>query len=128
MQRAADKPRRVLAFRRDKEHASPCKPRQKGGYNVCINPDLRGGDRCCGGCRRSENEYFLVLEKSDGFISYTLVKAGHDSVVSISFFETYDQAAEANQAIRELVRGELNHLMPHPPKAIVGEVIGHLEK
>jgi hypothetical protein len=69
-----------------------------------------------------------ILEKSDGFISYTLVKAGHDSVVSISFFETYDQAAEANQAIRELVRGELNHLMPHPPKAIVGEVIGHLKK
>jgi hypothetical protein len=78
--------------------------------------------------RGAKKNIFSLLEKSDGFISYMLVKTGHDSVVSISLFDTQDQATEANLAIREMVRGELSHLMPHPPKAVVGEVIGHLEE
>ncbi len=48
--------------------------------------------------------------------------------MSVSLFDTHEQAAEANQAIRELVQGEFSNLMPHPPKAIVGEVVGHLKR
>jgi hypothetical protein len=76
----------------------------------------------------AETQIFPLLENSEGFISYTLVKGGHDSVISVSLFDTHEQAAEANKAIRELVQGNFGHLMPHPPKAIVGEVIGHLKK
>jgi hypothetical protein len=76
----------------------------------------------------AETHIFPVLEKSEGFISYLLIKGGHDSVISVSLFETHEQAAEANKAVRELVQGDFRHLMPHPPKAIVGEVIGHLKR
>jgi hypothetical protein len=76
----------------------------------------------------AETQIFPILEKSEGFISYVLVKGGHDSVVSVSLFDTHEQAAEANKAIRELVQGDFGHLMPHPPKAIVGEVISHLKR
>ncbi len=57
-----------------------------------------------------------------------LVAAGIDSVISISTFETFAQAEDANTVIRQIVKDTMSSLIPNPPKAIVGEVISYLGK
>jgi hypothetical protein len=69
-----------------------------------------------------------ILKEQEGFISYNLVAAGIDSVISISTFETFEQAEDANTVIRQVVKDTMSSLMPNPPKAIVGEVISYRGK
>jgi hypothetical protein len=76
----------------------------------------------------AEAKIFPILKSHEGFVSYNLVSAGTDSVISVSVYDTRDQAEAASNAIREVVQGTLGTLMPNPPKTVVGEVISHLGK
>jgi len=67
-----------------------------------------------------------ILKERTGFISYNLVNTGNNTVMSISIFDTHDQAEAANTELRELVRSAMSSVMPYPPKAVIGEVISHL--
>jgi hypothetical protein len=69
-----------------------------------------------------------ILKEQEGFVSYKLVTTGVDSIISISVFDTSDQADAANSIIRKIVKDSMRSLLPYPPKAVVGEVISYLEK
>lgn len=52
----------------------------------------------------AKEQFFPLFEKLPGFVSYTLVDTGDNSVMSVIIFETRDQAEAANTAVRELVQ------------------------
>lgn len=64
-----------------------------------------------------------ALEKIKGFHSYTAVKCGDHSIVSISMFETEEAAAASNVAAREAVKAGMGKLLPNPPEITVGHVL-----
>ena len=54
--------------------------------------------------RRAEAEMFPILRQFSGFIAYDLVKTGHDTAISISSWESKEQAEQANQRIGSWVK------------------------
>ena len=76
--------------------------------------------------RRVENELVPILSSVPGFIEYDMVQVGEDVGLTISFFETQEQAEESNRRAAEWVKQNLVPLAAGPHKIVaVGEVRIH---
>jgi heme-degrading monooxygenase HmoA len=64
-----------------------------------------------------------LLRDQAGFISYDVVDAGRDAVISVSRWETHDQAEQAVQTIADWVRDSGVGGMVERTQNYVGEVI-----
>ena len=70
-----------------------------------------------------KEQLFPLFEKQAGFVSYTLVDTGAQSVMSLTIFETREQS---DAAVRDLVQELLSHVIPNPALVVVAEVLAHL--
>src|SRR5882724_6972223 len=73
-----------------------------------------------------KEQFFPLFEKLPGFISYTLVDTGDNSVTSLTVFETREQVEAANVAVRDLVQQILSHVVPNAATIAMGKVMAHL--
>jgi len=73
--------------------------------------------------RRVENELVPILSSVPGFIEYDMVQVGEDVGLTISFFETQEQAEESNRRAADWVKQNLAPLAAGPHEIVaVGEV------
>ncbi|HEX3995323.1 MAG TPA: hypothetical protein VHX39_29470 [Acetobacteraceae bacterium] len=76
----------------------------------------------------AKEQFFPLFERLPGFVSYTLVDTGEQSVTSVTIFSTRDQAEAGNVAVRELVQQILSRVVPNPATVVLGKVIAHLDQ
>jgi heme-degrading monooxygenase HmoA len=76
--------------------------------------------------RLVENELVPILSSSPGFVEYDVVQVGEDVGLTISVFETQEQAEESNRRAAEWVKPHLAPLAAGPLEIVaVGEVLVH---
>ena len=73
--------------------------------------------------RLVENEMVPILRSVPGFVEYDVVQVGEDVGLTISFFETQEQAEESNRRAADWVKQYLAPLAAGPHEIVaVGEV------
>ena len=73
--------------------------------------------------QRDESGLVPILRSVPGFVEFDLVQVGEDMGVSISVFETQEQAEEANRRAAEWVKEHIAPLTAGPSEIVaVGEV------
>jgi heme-degrading monooxygenase HmoA len=79
--------------------------------------------------RRVENGLVPILRSVPGFVEYDVVQVGEDVGLTISVFETQEQAEESNRRAAEWVKQNLAPLAAGPHEIVaVGEVRVHQGK
>src|SRR5437588_1512603 len=75
------------------------------------------------GMRRIENGFVPILRSVPGFVEYIGMEVGQDEGLTISFFETQEQAEESNRRAAEWVKENLAPLAAGPHEIVaVGEM------
>jgi len=75
--------------------------------------------------RRIKEGAVPIISDVDGFRAYYVVYAGDDTVTSISIFDKYEQAEEANRRAIAWVEKDLGPLLAGQASAVAGPVIVH---
>ncbi len=76
--------------------------------------------------RRVEHGLVPILSSVPGFVEYDVVQVGEDVGVTISVFETQEQAEESNRRAAEWIKENLAPLAAGPLEIVaVGEVRVH---
>ncbi len=78
--------------------------------------------------RRIQDGVMSTLRNLPGFIAYSFVKLGDDEELSISLFETQEEAEESNRLSIEWARRNLADCLPAPLQTSEGEVLIHVAK
>jgi hypothetical protein len=112
----------------------------KSGYNDHDDPPWVGGSEMFATIRKYEGvgsidvialaareQFFPLFEKLPGFVSYTLIDTDDNTLMSVTIFETREQAEAGNIAVRELVRQILSRVVPNPATIVLGKVMAHLD-
>lgn len=73
--------------------------------------------------RRVVTNLIPTLRAFSGYQSYSIIYLGNGTVVSISVFDTREQAECATQQVRGLVQEHLADLIPNPPEVTIGELL-----
>lgn len=76
----------------------------------------------------AKEQFFPLFEKLPGFISHTVVDTGGDTVMSVTIFQTQEQAESGNDAVRDLVQQILSRVVPNPATIVLGKVMAHLDQ
>jgi hypothetical protein len=76
----------------------------------------------------AREQFFPLFEKLPGFVSHTLIDIGDNTVMSVTIFETREQAEAGNTAVRELVQQILSQVIPNPATIVLGKVMAHLDR
>jgi len=75
------------------------------------------------GMRRIENGFVPIISNVPGFVEYVGVQVGEDEGLTISFFETQEQAEESTRRAAQWVKQNLAPLDAGPHEIVaVGEV------
>ena len=78
--------------------------------------------------RITREGFVPIISGSDGFIAYYVVYPTDGTGVTISIFETHEQASASNEQARDFVVEHLAPLLPNPPQIVEGELnIGFVE-
>ncbi|HEX6477705.1 MAG TPA: antibiotic biosynthesis monooxygenase [Ktedonobacteraceae bacterium] len=73
--------------------------------------------------QRDESGLVPILRNVPGFVEFDLVQVGEDVGLSITVFETQEQAEEANRRAADWVKQNIAPLVAGPPETVaVGEV------
>jgi len=73
--------------------------------------------------KRDESGLVPLLRSAPGFVEFDLVQVGEDMGVSITIFETQEQADEANRRAADWVKQNIAPLVAGPAETLaVGEV------
>lgn len=72
--------------------------------------------------RRAENGLVQLIAEGKGFSAYNFVDAGNGTVVSITAFQTRQEAESSAQAVQQWGQTNLGSLIPNPPEVLGGEV------
>ena len=73
--------------------------------------------------QRDESGLVPIFRSVPGFVEFALVQVGEDVGVSISVFETQEQAEEANRRAADWVKENVAPLVAGPPEIVaVGEM------
>ena len=93
--------------------------RHYDGIDPADNPKLE---------RITSDGFVPIISGSDGFIAYYAVYPTDGTGVTISIFETREQALASNEQARDFVVEHLAPLLPNPPQIVEGELnIGFVE-
>jgi hypothetical protein len=76
----------------------------------------------------AKEQFFPLFEKLPGFVSHAVIDTGDHTVMSVTIFQTQEQAEAGNTAVRDLVQQILSHAIPNPATIVFGKVIAHLEQ
>ncbi len=72
--------------------------------------------------------FLPIINASDGFIAYYVLRPLDGSLAAINIFETREQALASNELARDFVAENLAPLLPNPPRIVEGAVnIGFVE-
>jgi len=78
---------------------------------------------------RTERNYVPVLKNEPGFIEFSVVRVGENEAVSISIFESREEAEEGNVKALEWAREQIFPLAEGPAEMVgVGEILLHQAK
>lgn len=78
--------------------------------------------------RVTREGFVPIISGSDGFIAYYVVYPTDSTGVTVSIFETREQALASNELARDFVVDNLAPLLPNPPRIVEGLVdIGFVE-
>ena len=72
---------------------------------------------------RVNSDLLPAIRDMEGFQEYKLLKCGDDELMSITVFDTEDQADQANEDVAELVAKSLAELAPNAPAVSIGEIV-----
>ena len=72
--------------------------------------------------RLTQQGFIPIISKSPGFYAYYAVDAGNGTAVTISVFETQQQAQRSNRDAADWVAENLAPLIPEAPEIITGDV------
>ena len=73
--------------------------------------------------RRDESGLLPILSSAPGFVEFMLLQAGENVGVSVTIFETQEQAEEANRRSAEWLKQNIVPLVAGPGETLaVGEV------
>ena len=73
--------------------------------------------------QRDESGLLPILRSAPGFVEFDLVQVGENVGVSITLFETQEQAEEANRKAADWLKQHVAPLVAGPPEILaVGEV------
>lgn len=78
--------------------------------------------------QRVKDTFVPSLATMSGFVDFYLVSLEHDTVSTISVFETQAEAQEANSFFMNWAKQELGALLQAPPELAIGEVAIHATK
>ncbi|HYD32090.1 MAG TPA: hypothetical protein VEB64_14715 [Azospirillaceae bacterium] len=70
--------------------------------------------------RRVQQEFVPILKEIPGLKGYHTVDCGGGTVVSISLFDSREQALASNDKAREWVQSRLTDLITDPPEILAG--------
>jgi quinol monooxygenase YgiN len=73
--------------------------------------------------RRVEQGFVSKISASPGFVSYRVLRADNGDALSVSVFDSREQAEESAKTAAGWVRENLAELMPNPPEVTAGEVL-----
>lgn len=73
---------------------------------------------------RTERNYVPMLKNEPGFIEFSVVRVGENEAVSISIFESREEAEEGNRKALEWAREQIFLLAQGPAEIVgVGEIL-----
>ena len=72
--------------------------------------------------RRAREDFVPLISSAPGFVSYTIVDAGADGLITVSIFEDRAGAEESVRMAANWIRENLASLLPNPPQVTIGEV------
>src|SRR5919204_1933044 len=72
--------------------------------------------------RRAREGFVPLISSAPGFVSYTMVDAGADGLITVSIFEDRAGAEESVRMAANWSRETLASLLPNPPQVTIGEV------
>jgi heme-degrading monooxygenase HmoA len=73
--------------------------------------------------QRDEHGLVPLLRGAPGFVEFDLVQVGEDMAVSITIFETQEQAEEANRRVADWVKQNIVPLVAGPAETVaIGEM------
>ena len=72
--------------------------------------------------RRAREDFVPLISSAPGFVSYTIVDAGTDGLLTVSIFEDRAGAEESVRMAATWVRESLASLLPNPPQVTIGAV------
>jgi heme-degrading monooxygenase HmoA len=75
--------------------------------------------------KRAREGFAPIISKSKGFKAYYVVHLGHDSLSSISVFDTQAEADDSNKAAADWVKANLASLIVGAPEITSGEATAH---
>jgi heme-degrading monooxygenase HmoA len=79
--------------------------------------------------QRTEHGFLPLLRKEPGFVEFYVVRAGEDEGLSISIFETKEEAEEGNSKAFEWAKDQLFPLSKGPAEVVgIGEILLHQKK
>ena len=73
--------------------------------------------------RRVQTGFVPIMRDMQGFKAYYLVDSGPDELVSVSIFESADQALASNEAAASWVRNNVLEFTRGMPEVIVGDAL-----
>ena len=73
--------------------------------------------------KRVQDGFVPILEKHNGFVAYYWVDSGDSEMVSMSVFESEDDALTSNEEAKGWVVENVAELLPNPPMINEGEVV-----
>ena len=73
--------------------------------------------------QRVREGFLPIISEMPGFVSYYLVTAGDDSIVSVSTFEDREGADASTRAATDWARQNIGSLVRNAPIIITGETV-----
>ncbi len=74
--------------------------------------------------RRVEEGFVPMMKETPGFRGWYVIDGGDGTHVSITFFDSLEATAEANEKSAEWIKqNDMSGLLPNPPEIVAGEVL-----
>ncbi len=72
-----------------------------------------------------DTQFLGILSEMPGFVSYYMVQTGKDEVISVSIFESEEQAQESNKAAMSWIKENLGPYVTAPVQSSEGKIAVH---
>lgn len=73
--------------------------------------------------RRVEQGLASQISAASGFVSYRVLRADNGDALSVSIFDSREQAEDSAKTVAAWVKENLAELMPNPPEVTAGELL-----
>lgn len=75
--------------------------------------------------RQLQDGFIPLISDAPGFVAYYSVDIGNDEVISVSIFDTQEDAERSIELAADFVAKNLVHYLPLAPEVSTGEIRAH---